>query len=130
MKKHRPERSEQLQTRVAGTHESCQAALFPFVLPNKATHVIPWVPAYKQRTKFVPLLYSSISSTECNQWQNLVQRAQLQKQIQCDTAQTEDTFFLMRSIKAPPLFPKEQSVLQLRGFLFFCTLTVAENKLV
>lgn len=92
MKKHRPERAEELQTPVAGTHEDCQAALFPFVLPNKATHVIPWVLAYKQRTKFVPLLHSSVSTAECNQWQNLVRRVQLQKQIQCDTAQAEELF--------------------------------------
>lgn len=98
VKKHRPERSEQLQTRAAGTREDCQVALFSFVLPNKATRVIPWVLAYKQRTKFVPLLYSSISTTECNQWQNLVRRAQLQKQIQRDTAQTEDILFLMRRL--------------------------------
>lgn len=133
MKKHRPKRSEQLQTRAAGTREGCQAAPLPFVLPNKATRVTPWVPAYKQRTKFVPLLYSSIGTTECNQWQNLVQRAQLQMQIHCDTAQTEDILFPMRrllwSAKAPPLFPK-QRVLWLRGFSFFCTSTVAENKFV
>lgn len=95
MKKRRPERAEELQTPAAGTREDCQAALFPLVLPNKATRVIPWVLAYKQRTKFVPLLYSSISTIECNQWQNLVRRAQLQKQIQRDTAQTEDIFLLM-----------------------------------
>lgn len=67
MKKHRPERAEELQMLEAGTREDCRAALLPFVLPKKATRVIPWVLAYKQRTKFVPLLYSSISTAECNQ---------------------------------------------------------------
>lgn len=134
MKKNRPKRAEELQMPAAGTCEDCQAALFPFVLPNKAICVIPWLLAYKQRTKFAPLLYSSISTTECNQWQNLVQRVQLQKRIQCDIAQTEDIFFLMRKVlwsaKAPPLLPGEQIVLRLKGFFFFWTSTDAENQLV
>ena len=96
MKKYRSERAEELQTPAAGTREDCQVALFPFVPPNKAICVIPWVLAYKQKTKFVPLLYFSVSTTECNQWQNLVRTVQQQKQIQCDTTQTEDILFLMR----------------------------------